>query len=169
MHQRSYGHSMGETSLERCSSKYYQEVLSRGCFASPIEDDRFGREEFANLKTIMDCIYAECSVEEYVSCDDDTVICAGLIDPSNPNWRSEVRSELLDDDLDFQFVSEDASNDEDYDKELEEPSIKSRAKALRTTDPLRHFAQFNGYQDLALAVRNASHVISSLQLCLPKR
>ena len=100
-------------------------------------------------------------MEEYVSCDDDTVICAGLIDPSNPNWRSEVRRELLDDDLDFQFVSEDASNDEDYDKELEEPSIRGQ----RTTDPLRHFAQFNGYQDLALAVRNANHVTSSLQLC----
>ena len=107
-------------------------------------------------------------MEEYVSCDDDTVICAGLIDPSNPNWRSEVRSELLDDDLDFQFVSENVSNDEDYDKELEEPSIKSRVEALRPTDPLRHFAQFNGYQDLALAVGNANHVISSLQLCSPK-
>ena len=54
-------------------------------------------------------IYAECSVEEYTSCDEDTVLCAGLIDPSNPR-RSEVRSEFIDDDLDFQFVSEDASN-----------------------------------------------------------
>ena len=82
--------------------------------------------------------------------------------------ESEVRGELLDDDLDFQFVSEDASNDEDYDKELEEPSIKSNAEALRTTDPLRYFGQFNGYQDLALTVENANHVISSLQLCPPK-
>ena len=28
-----------------------------------------------------------------------TAICAGLIHPSNPNWRSEVRREFLDDDL----------------------------------------------------------------------
>ena len=91
----------------------------------PIEDDPFEGEEIANLKTIMDRIYAKCSVEEYVSCDDDTAICAGLIDPSNPNWREEVRSELLDDDLDVQFVSEDTSIEDDYDKELEEPSIKS--------------------------------------------
>lgn len=54
-----------------------------------IEDDPFEGEELANLKTIMDWIYAECSVEEYVSCDDDTDICTGLIDPSKPNWRSE--------------------------------------------------------------------------------
>ena len=92
----------------------------------------------------MDRIYAECSVEQYVSCDDDTTICAGLIDPFNPYWRKEVRSELLDDELDVQFVSEGSSID-DYDKELEEPSIKSLAEALRTTDQLRHFAQFNGY------------------------
>ena len=66
----------------------------------PIEDDPFEGKELANLKTIIDRIYAECSVEEYVSCDDDTAIRAGLIDPTNPNWRSEVRSELLDDDRD---------------------------------------------------------------------
>ena len=87
----------------------------------PMEDNPFEGEELANLKTIMDRIYAECSVEEYISCDDDTAICPGVIDPSHPNWREEVRSELLDDDLDVQFVSEDTSIDNDYDKELEEP------------------------------------------------
>ena len=66
----------------------------------PIEDDPLEEEELSNLKTIIDRIYAECSVEEYVSCADDTAICAGLIYPTNPNWRSEVRSELLDDDRD---------------------------------------------------------------------
>ena len=135
----------------------------------PIEDDPFEGEELANLKTIMDRIHAECSVEEYVSYDDDTAICTGLIDPSNPNWRSEVRNELLDDDPDIQFVSEDTSIDDDFDKELEEPSIKSLAEALHPTDQLRHFAQFNGYQDLTLAVGKASDVISSLQLLAPKR
>ncbi|XP_068735256.1 tigger transposable element-derived protein 6-like [Montipora capricornis] len=135
----------------------------------PIEDDPFEGEELANLKTIMDRIHAECSVEEYVSYGDDTAICAGLIDPSNPNWRAEVRNELLDDDPDVQFVSEDTSIDDDFDKELEEPSIKSLAEALHVTDQLRHFAQFNGYQDLALAVGKASDVISSLQLLAPKR
>ena len=101
----------------------------------PIEDDPFEGEELANLKTIMDRIYAECSVEEYVSCDDDTAICAGLIDSSNPNWREEVRSELLDDEVDVQFFSEGSSID-DYDNELEEPSIKSHAEVLRITDQL---------------------------------
>ena len=58
---------------------------------------------------------------------------------------------------------------ETMDKELEEPSIKSLAEALHVTDQLRHFAQFNGYQDFALAVGKASDVISSLQLLAPKR
>ena len=124
---------------------------------------QFEGEELANLKTIMDRIHAECSVEGYLSCDADTAICADLINPSNPNWRLEVRNELLDDDPDVQFVSEDTSIDDDFDKELEEPSIKSLAEALHVTDQLRHFAQFNGYQDLALTVGKASDVISSLQ------
>ena len=58
----------------------------------------------------MDQIYAECSVEEFVSCDDDTTICAGLIDHlTDPNWREEVRSELLDNELEVQFVPEGSS------------------------------------------------------------
>ena len=43
------------------------------------KDDPFEREELANLKTKMDQKYAECSGEEFVSCDDDTTICTGLI------------------------------------------------------------------------------------------
>lgn len=65
-----------------------------------IEDNFFEGEEFVNLKIVMDRIYVECFVEEYVFCDDDIVICVGLIDLFNLNWRKEVRSELLDDDLD---------------------------------------------------------------------
>ena len=52
-------------------------------------------------------------MEEYVSSDDNTAIYAGLIDPSNPKGREEVRSELLDDDLDVEFVSEDTSIDDE--------------------------------------------------------
>ena len=42
--------------------------------------------------------------------DDDTLICAGLIDPSSLNWREEIRSRLLND-LDVQFISEGTSHD----------------------------------------------------------
>ena len=52
---------------------------------------------------------------------------------------------MLDNDLDVQFISKETSIDNDYDKELEEPSIKSLAEALRITDQPRDFAQFNGY------------------------
>ena len=60
------------------------------------------------------------------------------------------------------------SIDSDYDKELEEPSLKSFAEALRITDQLWHFAQFNGYQDLPIAEGKANDVILSLQLRSPK-
>ena len=63
---------------------------------------------------------------------------------------------------------QDTSIDSDYDKELEEPSLKSFAEALRITDHLWHFAQFNGYQDLPIAEGKANDVILSLQLRSPK-
>ena len=57
--------------------------------------------------------------------DDYPTVCPSLpIDPSNPNWREVVRSELLDDDLEVQFASEGTSIDSNYDTEFKEPSIK---------------------------------------------
>lgn len=79
-----------------------------------IKNDPFEGEEIANLKTLMDQIDAQGSEEEYVSCDDNTWICAGLIDPSSLNWRKEVRSRLLNDDLDIQFIAEGTLHDVDH-------------------------------------------------------
>ena len=72
-------------------TKYFQKTGLYAC-DQPIEDDPFEGEEHANTKTVMDRIYAECSVEEYVSCDDDTTICAILINPSTQTRgrRSDV-------------------------------------------------------------------------------
>lgn len=59
---------------------------------------------------------------------------------------------LPNDDLDIEFVSEDTTVDHTYDKELEKLSIKSLTMAVHITDQLRLFAQFHGYQDLALSI-----------------
>lgn len=164
---------MGETSLERCLLKHYHEVLSQDWFVSTWWTNQ--GQPFWRRGT--------CQPENYngsnmcwMPCGGVCFLwwwyhnqCASLINPSNPNWREEVRRELLHDHLDVQLVSKDTSIDDDYDKELEEPSIKSLAEALRITDQLRHFAQFNGYQDLALAVGKTNDVISSLQLRTPKQ
>lgn len=71
-------------------------------------------------------------------------------------WRSEAS--LLDE-MNVKFVLEGSSID-DYNKELEEPLIKSLAYNWQ----LWHCAQLNEYQDHALAVGKANEVISSLQL-----
>jgi len=59
IHQCSYGHWMGETSLERCWLKHYHEVLSEDWFVSTRWTNRgrpldpFEGEELANLKTTV--------------------------------------------------------------------------------------------------------------------
>ena len=99
-----------------CDNCFKTQLQKTGLYPcdEPIEDDPFEGAEVSNQKTTMDWIYFGYSAEEYVSCDDDTAICAGLINPSNPNWREVVRNELLNDDLDVQFVAEDTSIEDDY-------------------------------------------------------
>ena len=40
-------------------------------------------------------------------------------------------------------------DDDEYDQDLEEPTIKSVTAAMASVEMLRHFAQFHGYQELA--------------------
>ena len=70
---------------------------------------------------------------------------------------------------DIQFISKDTSDNDDYVKELNDPSIKSLAEAVRITHPLRRLAQFYGYQDLALSIWKANDLISPIQVQAPKR
>ena len=33
--------------------------------------------------------------QEFVCCDDDLEVCSGLVDPSDPEWRTKVREDVL--------------------------------------------------------------------------
>ena len=65
---------------------------------------------------------------------------------------------------DVQFVSKDTSGNDDYVKELKDPSIKSLAEAVHMTHQLWHLAQVYGYQDITLSIWKANDLIPSIQL-----
>lgn len=41
---------------------------------------------------------------------------------------------------------------DDFDKEVKPPAIKSLTGAMKVAEQLWHFAQFNGYQELTLSL-----------------
>ena len=59
--------------------------------------------------------------------------------------------------------------DDDFDKEVEQPDVKSLTEALEYREKLRKFAQFHGYQELALSVSKTNDLICDLKLHAPHR
>ena len=115
---------------------------------------------------------------KFVSCEevftfvgeDEIAICSGLLDPSQPNWREALRSELLDDEVEVLSTPDNASTaeDDEFDKEVEQPTVKS-PEAMKLVEQLQHFAQFHGYQELSLSLVKLNDQIYVLKLRGPKR
>lgn len=134
-----------------------------------IEDDPFEGEELLDLRALMNRINAPCSAEDYIVSEDEVAVCSGLVDPSEPNWREAIRAELLGNDFDVTSNADDVSTeDDDFDKDVEQPAIKSD-EAMKLGEQLRHFAQFHGYQEFALSVAKSNDLIYALKLSGPQR
>lgn len=55
--------------------------------------------------------------------------------------------------------------DDDFDKEVGQPDIKSLTEALEYWEKLSKFAQCHDYQELALSVSKMNDLICDLKLC----
>ena len=60
-------------------------------------------------------------------------------------------------------------DDDEYDQDLEEPTIKSVTAAMASGEMLRHFAQFHGYQELALTLCKVNDLLNKIKLSGPQR
>ena len=88
-------------------------------------------------QALMNRIDTKCSAEDYFIGEDDVVVCSGLIDPSGPNWREAVRAELLGNVVELLSTPDDvttAGEEDDFDKGVEQPAIKSLSEAMELRD-----------------------------------
>ena len=86
--------------------------------------------------------------------------------------RDLVSDELIGDNLsDFTTNSDTASSvsDDEYDGDLQKPEFNSLTEAIVHTEHLRHFALYNGYEELALSISKANYLLCSLKLDAPRR
>ena len=59
------------------------------------KDDPFEGEELLSLQLLVNSLNASCPVQEFVCCDDDLEVWSGPVDPSDPEWRTKVREDVL--------------------------------------------------------------------------
>ena len=56
----------------------------------------------------------------------------------------------------------------EFDPELKQPAIKTVSKAEELAEQLEDFAQFNGHEELSLALRTVSNLLHQINLRNPK-
>ena len=59
--------------------------------------------------------------------------------------------------------------EDEYDVELKQPTIKSVSEAANMAEQLSDFAQFNGQQELSLALSKVNDILSDIKLRKPKQ
>ena len=113
----------------------------------------------------MNHIDAQSSAEDCIVGEDKISVGSGLIDPSEPNWRQSVQEELQNDDVKLMSASNELSTeDDDFDKDFEQPAIKSLTEATTLGKQSRHFAQSHGYQNLASSSGKSNDLMYTLKL-----
>ncbi|XP_028403934.1 uncharacterized protein LOC114526522 [Dendronephthya gigantea] len=96
-------------------------------------------------------------------------------DSSNPNWRNDLRDELLHHDIEDELsILEDkelpmGQQDAECGMESAQSSIKTVREAMEFGDELRKFAQFNEHQELSLAMSRVDDLLSQIKLSSPQQ
>ncbi|CAB3997109.1 Hypothetical predicted protein [Paramuricea clavata] len=140
-----------------------------------VEDDPFEGEELHDLQNLIDRFDTQLTANEFIAAEDDIEVCSGLVDSTNPNWRNDLREELLHDDIEDELsILEDkellaGEQDAEYDMESAQSSIKTVREAMESGDELRKFAQFNGHRELSLAMLRVNDLLSQIKLSSPQQ
>lgn len=135
------------------------------------EDDPFeGEDELPGLQELLDKVGSPCDAEAFISSEDNLDVCIGYVDDLNPNWRNDLRAEILDDVFSVQV--DDKSDDpestivdeDDFDPELKQPEINTVSKAEEVNEKLEQFSQFYGHEELSLALSQVSDLLRQIKL-----
>lgn len=136
------------------------------------EDDPFeGEDELPALQELLDKIGYSCDADTFISAEESIDVCPGFIDDSNPNWRKDLREQILDNE-DVMSMSappeKDDVEDDEFDPELKLPVIKTVSKAEEIAEQLKDFAQFHGYEELSLTLSKVNDLLHEIKLRGPK-
>jgi len=66
-------------------------------YPQEVDDPFEGEDELPALQEPMDKVGSSCDAEVFIFAEDGIDVCSGSIDKTNPNWRNELREQIIDD------------------------------------------------------------------------
>ena len=120
-------------------------------------DDPFADEEELEMETIS----TSGQDLDMSSFDDDVDAYEPPIDTSSPNWRENLRSEIVEE------IAEESDDDEasdDFDLPLKTPEVNSVKGTLSLVNKLAGFSDWQGNEELCKAVARVKDILVDSQL-----
>ena len=124
-------------------------------------DDPFAGEEELDMETLLSKISTSGQDLDMSSFDDDVDAYEPPIDTSSPNWRENLRSEIVEEIAD---ESDDDEASDDFDLPLKTPEVSSVKGALGLVNKLAEFSDWQGNEELCKAVARVKDVLVDSQL-----
>ena len=163
--------------MRRVVPQHHQKVLSQQRTVSKkavTGDDPFEGEVLHDLEVlIIDRFDAPLTATEFIAAEDNREVCRGLVDSSNPNWRSDLHEELLGDEIEDELLKmlnlEDnelsaGKQDAEYDNEVRRRQLKQCKKRWNLVMNCKNLLNFNGHQELLLAMSRMNVLLSQIKL-----
>ena len=72
------------------------------------KDDPFseGEDELPALQELLNKVRSSCDAKTFISAEESIDVCLGYIDDSDPNWKNDLREQIIDEDVMFSASSE---------------------------------------------------------------
>ena len=126
-------------------------------------DDPFAGEEELEMETLLSKISTSGQDLDMSSFDDDENAYEPPIDTSSPNWRENLRSEIVEE---IAEESDDNEASDDFDLPLKTPEVSSVKGALGLVNKLADFSYCQGNEELCKTVARVKDVLVDSQLHL---
>ena len=123
-------------------------------------DDPFAGAGELEMETLLSKISTSGQDLDMSSFDDDVDAYEQPIDTSSPNWRENLRSEIV---KEIAEKSDDDEASDDFDLPLKTPEVNSVKGAIGLVNKLAEFSDWQGNEELCKAVARVKDVLVALK------
>ena len=130
-----------------------------------VDDDPFVGEELMNLDEVVAKVTGEADIDvlTYITdTDREALSYEPCVNTSDPNWRRNLRTEIIESHNSMETIESD--DNEDMDQPLKVPEVTSVKGAIGLAKQLVEFADWKGKEQLSLAVECVYDLLCDSQL-----
>ena len=164
---------VSEDTIKKCFQKVG--LYPDECITSDDDDDPFEGEDMQILEELCSTldISERTSVREFLDAEEEISTCEEHIDSDTPTWREDIRAKIIEEVTNEDCeppakepkdVTDDDNEDDEFDRSLNEPVIKSSFEALKVVEQLAEFAQFRGLEEVSNAIFNVNDILMDYRL-----